>query len=422
MGKRMAEAYHNPARHVTGHPLQSLRPMHRIARVVFPYYWEVLSSGAALGEWVLACWTFGAPAGVAAHVTALVALFAVNRIATLAFELEDAVAPVRHRLARTVLATGFAAAGGTAGLIVAGVAWACLVRAGGLSAQAGTAFVVPHEWLGREFDVVGWVGIVAGIGLVAEGYLLGHRRLDVSRLQVRLPNLPASLDGFRIVQVSDLHLGPIASREALREAFDRVVAEDPDLIVVTGDLVDSRKADMDRWLPELGRLRARHGIVAILGNHDRDVGLDRVAAAVRAATGWIVLRDECHPIDVDGATLYLAGLEFRPTPHEGDAVARLARTLPAEAPVVLLIHHPNAFAAAVDAGFALTLAGHTHGGQVALPFARRWNLARLLMTPYDAGTFSERGAVLHVNRGLGTSGQRVRIAAPREITVVTLRA
>ena len=278
------------------------------------------------------------------------------------------------------------------------------------------------EWLGGEFDALGWLGIATGIGLVAEGYLLGYRRLDVSRLEVRLQNLPASLDGLRIVQVSDLHLGPIASRSALRDAFDRVAAEDPDLVVVTGDLVDTPKADLDLWIPELRRLRARHGVITILGNHDHDVGVDRVAAAVRATTSWVVLRDEVHAVEIAGATLYVAGLEYRPTPHEGEAVAALAGTLPAQAPVVLLAHHPDAFPAAIDAGFALTLAGHTHGGQIAPPFARRWNLARLLMTRYDTGTFHERGSVLHVNRGLGTSGQRVRIAIPREITVVTLRA
>jgi predicted MPP superfamily phosphohydrolase len=86
------------------------------------------------------------------------------------------------------------------------------------------------------------------------------------------------------------------------------------------------------------------------------------------------------------------------------------------------VHRPSYFADAARLGFPLALAGHTHGGQIALPMARRWNPARLLMTPYDAGTFVEDGCVLHVNRGLGASGQRVRIAAPREITVVTLRS
>jgi uncharacterized protein len=396
--------------------------VHRLARIIFPFYWETLSVGAAIGEWALWCWTVGPPAAPLVHPAALALLFALNRLAAAAFELEDSAAPIRHRVGAAALATGFAAAGGTAGLVVGAAAWACVLRAGGLAAQAGTHGVVAHGWLGPEFGVVGWLGILGGAGLVVDGYLRGHRRLAVTHLQVALPRLARALDGFRIVHVSDLHLGPIAHRGALREAFDRVLDEDPDLIVVTGDVMDSPKADLDRWLPELRRLRARHGVVAILGNHDHETGLDRVADAVRATTDWVVLRDGIHRVETPDAALALVGLEFRRTPHEGDAVPALAAALPSDTPAILLAHHPNAFAAAADAGFALTLAGHTHGGQVALPVAPRWNLARLLMTPYDAGTFVERGCTLHVNRGLGTSGQRIRIAAPREITVVTLRA
>ena len=393
--------------------------MERLARIIFPHYWEVLSLAGAVGEWTLWCWAWGAPASPIAHVVALAVLFGVNRLAAVGYSHEDARAPVRHRLGGLTLATGFICAGGVAGLVVAAVGWALLVRAGGLAAQAGTAAHTPFEWLGDEFRVVGWLGIAAAVGLVIDGYLRGYRRLDVTRLDVTLPGLPPALDGFRVVQLSDLHVGPIADRTALRDVFDRAVAEASDLIVVTGDVVDTPSADLDAWLPELRRLRAPHGVVAILGNHDREVGLDRVAAALRAATDWTILRDQVHRV-ADG--LVVAGLEFRPTPHEGDAVPALAGGIPADAAVLLLAHHPNAFAAARAAGIGLTLAGHTHGGQIALPFAPRLNPARALMTPYDAGTFVEDGCLLHVNRGIGTSGQRVRIGASREITVVTLRA
>lgn len=396
--------------------------MHGLARIIFPHYWSVLSLGVAVGEAILACWIWGLPASVLAGVLGLAVLFAGNRLAAFAYEREDHVAPVRHRLGGLTLAAGMGCTGGAAGLVVAAVAWACVVRAGGLSAQAGTIVLVPFEWLGPEFRMVGWLGILSGLGLVVDGYLRGHRRLVVSRLAVTLPGLPPAFDGFRIVQVSDLHVGPVADAAALREALDRATDEGGDLVVVTGDVVDTRKADLAAWLPILTRLHAPHGVLAILGNHDRDYGLDRIARGLAAATDWIVLRDTVHRIDVAGASLYVAGLEFRAIPHEGDAVAPLRASLPSDAAVVLLAHHPNVFAAAMAARVSLTLAGHTHGGQIALPLAPRWNPARLLMTPYDAGTFVQDGCVLHVNRGLGTTGQRVRIAAPPEITVVTLRA
>ena len=393
--------------------------MDRLARIIFPYYWNVLSTGCAVGEWTLWCWTFGAPASPIVHGAMLALLFGVNRLACAGYAHEHGYAPVRHRLGQVTLAGGFAAAGGVVGLVVAAIGWALVVRAGGLSAQAGTAVHTPFEWLGSEFRVVGWLGIATTVGLVVEGYLRGYRRLEVTRLDVTLPGLPPELDGFRVAQLSDFHVGPIADRNALRDAFDRTVAEAPDLIVVTGDVVDTPSADLDAWLPELRRLRAPHGVVAILGNHDREVGLDRVENALRATTEWTVLRDRVHRV-ADG--LVVVGLEFRSSPHDGDALPALVDTLPDDAGVVLLAHNPNVFTAARAAGMPLTLVGHTHGGQIALPFAPRVNPARALMTPYDRGTFVEDGCVMHVNRGIGASGQRVRIAVPREITVVTLRA
>jgi predicted MPP superfamily phosphohydrolase len=395
--------------------------VHRLARIIFPHYWECISLAAATGEWTLACWAFGLPAHLLVHPVALALLFLVNRLAAFGYETEDVAAPVRHRVGGVVLAAGIVSTGGVAGLVLAVVAWSFVVLVGG-PAQAGTIVVPVHGWLRPEVTIAGWIGMLAGIGFVAQGYLRGYRRLVVTRFEVTLPNLPAALDGFRVVQVSDLHLGPIADRNAVAEALDVATAQAADLIVVTGDIVDTPRTDCASWLPELRRLRARHGVVAILGNHDEDAGLERVATAVRQATDWMLLRDAIHRIDLPGGTLHVVGLEFRRTPREGQAVAELATRLPAGAATLLLAHHPNAFPAAVDAGFPLTFAGHTHGGQIALPMAPRVNPARLLMTPYDGGTFEQDGCVLHVNRGVGTSGQRMRIAVPREITVVTLRA
>jgi predicted MPP superfamily phosphohydrolase len=407
------------ARHVTKYTLHFHSPVERLARIIFPHYWEVLSLAAAVGEWTLWCWAFGAPASPIAHVAILALLFGVNRLACVGYSHEDGHAPVRHRLGGVTLATGFTCAAAGAGLVVAAIGWSLVVRAGGLAAQAGTAVHTPFEWLGAEFRIVGWLGVATAAGFVVDGYLRGYRRIDVTRLDVTLPGLPPALDGFRVVQLSDFHVGPIADRDALRDALDRAVAEAPDLIVVTGDVVDSPTTDLDAWLPELRRLRAPHGVVAILGNHDHEVGLDRVADALRATTDWTVLRDHVHRV-ADG--LVVVGLEFRLTPHEGDAIPALTGALPRDTAVLLLAHHPKAFPAARAAGITLTLAGHTHGGQIALPFAPRLNPARMLMTPYDGGTFVEDGCLLHVNRGIGASGQRVRIGVPREVTVVTLRA
>ena len=393
--------------------------MFRLARYIFPYAWALVATAGGLGTWIVACWAWGLPADPLVHVLGIGTLCGALRLAATAYEIEDREAPFRHRTGGVLLAAGLVAVGGAGGLVVAAIAWAIVVRAGGLAAQAGTIGVAASTWLGSEFHVVGWLGILAGMGLVLDGYLFGHRRTIVTRLDVVLPNLPAAHDGFRIVHLSDLHLGPLAHRAALCDAIDRTLAEDPDLVVVTGDLVDSRNTRLEHWLPELHRLRARHGVVAVLGNHDYVHGFERVDRALRAGTDWVLLRDRLHVVD---GVLWLVGLEYRKAPDEGEALERLTASVPSEAPVVVLAHIPNAFREAARLGLPLTLAGHTHGGQFAVPGIPSWNVARLLMTKYDAGTFVDGPSLLHVNRGLGTSAQRLRIGAPREITVVTLRS
>jgi predicted MPP superfamily phosphohydrolase len=253
--------------------------------------------------------------------------------------------------------------------------------------------------------------------VLTHGYWRGYRALVVTPIAVPLPGLSAPI---RLVQVSDLHLGPLADRSALREAFDRVVALDPDLVCVTGDLVDSPGTDLEAWVPELARVTARLGVFAILGNHDRRAGGDRVAAALARWTGWRLLRDEVATVEVPGGRLHLVGLEEGPEGTVSEAFPGLLAQVPAGEPAVVLVHRPSAFPDVAAAGAPLVLAGHTHGGQLAVPGVPQLNLARLMQMRFDAGSFVREGSLLHVNRGLGTSGQRVRIGAPREISVLTL--
>jgi len=292
---------------------------------------------------------------------------------------------------------------------------------GGLPADAGVVagtretFSLPHG-----FQLVALPLVALAMGTVAHGYVRGYRRLVITRLDVPIAALPAPLAGLRVVHLSDLHLGPLADRRALREALDRVASLEPDLVCVTGDIVDTPVADLAAWFPELERVSARHGVFAVLGNHDRIAGAERVADTLRRCTSWRLLRDEAVVVEVSGARLHVAGLEDRPRSQAADALPHVLAALPSAEPAILLAHRPNVFAAAAAAGVPLVLAGHTHGGQVAVPGLPRFNLARFLMTRFDAGLFSDGGSWLHVSRGLGTSGQPVRVGVPREIAVLTL--
>jgi predicted MPP superfamily phosphohydrolase len=247
----------------------------------------------------------------------------------------------------------------------------------------------------------------------------GHRRLEITRLTVELPGLAADAVGVRVVHVSDLHLGPRADRMGLRAAIDRVLELEPDVVCVTGDIVDSPATDLEAWMPELTRLNARHGVFAILGNHDRFTGADRVTAALRRWTSWTVLRDAVAVVPLAGGELHVLGLEDREDPV-APRLAALCRQVPAGAARLLLAHHPDVFPHALAAGLPLTLAGHTHGGQIAPPGLPHANIARLLISRFDSGTFTRPGGWLHVNRGLGTSGQPVRLGVPAEITTLSL--
>ena len=301
------------------------------------------------------------------HGFGLATLTLVNRLAAEAYDRERYAGPLLHTAGGVTLAAGFVGAIGAAALAVTTGAWRALGEITALPAQAGPHMPAAATSFDEPFRALASLAVVAAMALGAWGFTHGHRRLRVTRLDVPLGTLPADLDGLRIVHVTDLHLGPTAHRGALHEAFDRVNAFEPDLICVTGDIVDSPRTDLDHWLPELTRLRARHGVFAILGNHDGEAGSDRVAAALAQHTDWRVLRDEVAAVEIDGARLHLIGLKDRKAPHTGAMLPELLAEVPASEPCILLVHQPVAFPAAVEAGVPLTLAGHTHGGQIAVP-------------------------------------------------------
>jgi len=387
---------------------------------VFRHFFDGLAIGGALTECALACWLAGTPPA-ALHVVALAVLTIVNRRATRRLECESATGLLSGRGSEIVLAVAFTATVSVAVLAAMAGGWAALRLLGALSAEAGVhTGIASEDFFGRAFRSLAMAATGATAVAMAYGYTRGYRRLVVTRLAVPLANLPPPLAGLRLVHLSDLHLGPLADRQALRGAFERVASLAPDLVCVTGDLIDSPAADLDSWMPELAGLSAPLGVFAILGNHDRHVGAERVARAVERWTRWRLLRDEVATVEVGGERLHLLGLEDRRAEEAAAMLPGLLARVPAGETAVLLAHRPSVFPAAAAAGVRLLLAGHTHGGQLAVPGASRLNVARLLVTRFDAGCFVRDGALLHVSRGLGTSGQRVRVGVPREITLVTL--
>jgi uncharacterized protein len=234
-----------------------------------------------------------------------------------------------------------------------------------------------------------------------------------------LPRWPAELDGLRVALISDLHAGaPHVDERRIERLVAAVGPHAPDLIVLLGDFIDPNVRGGSPVAPEavaerLGGLRAPLGVLAVLGNHDWRNGGERVAAALRAA-GIRVLENEV----ADLGRLHVAGVADART-RDAD-VAGTLRAVPDGAPVLLLSHDPDLFPH-VPARVALTVSGHTHGGQVAIPFVRRPVIPSRFGERYARGHIVEDGRHLYVTAGVGTSGWPVRLLAPPEVVILALR-
>lgn len=272
-----------------------------------------------------------------------------------------------------------------------------------------------------------WWG-VGGIALLSAamifGYTGGQRQLHLNRFSVPLPGWTSE---WRVLQLSDIHVGQNLSLAQLDDFVERVNLQSPDLICITGDIADGPQADLERFFPALSRLRARLGVIAILGNHDHYAGADRVTLALQDQ-GIRVLRDESLTLEIDGERLHVIGLDDRGLDwargmHDDAILERLLREAPTDVPQLLLVHRPDVFRRAAREGVSLTLSGHTHGGQLAVPWfgGRRRNLAEFI-TAFDRGMFHAGRSRLYVNCGLGVTAQRIRLFTPREISIFDLVA
>jgi predicted MPP superfamily phosphohydrolase len=262
-------------------------------------------------------------------------------------------------------------------------------------------------FLGATGSMLGW------------GTLRGRHAFELNEVPVRIVGLPRELDGYAIAQVSDIHAGAYVGERELDEGLVRVREARPDLIVVTGDIVDFDSGNAALVARKLSAIAPRDGVAAVLGNHDYYADAGLVAAVLRAG-GVDVLIDQGRVIrSADGGGFALLGVDDRWSTRYGRAGPRLERavsTVPAGLPRILLSHQPMT----VDewAGqVALQLSGHTHGGQINPGFRPADMLFR-----YVAGRYDVAGTTLYVNRGFGTVGVPSRIGAPPEVTRLVLVA
>ncbi|MFL9875567.1 metallophosphoesterase [Paraburkholderia megapolitana] len=253
----------------------------------------------------------------------------------------------------------------------------------------------------------------------AVGFFNARRRARVVTIDVPIDDLPNALDGFTIVQISDIHVGPTIKGRYVDAIVDAVNRLKPDLIAVTGDVVDGSVEQLTEHTRPLSRLTARHGAYLVTGNHEYYAGADAWIAEFQRL-GLRVLMNEHEVIDHNDAQLVIAGVtdysagHFDPA-HRSDPAGALLGA-PSDVRIkVLLAHQPRTADAAADAGFTLQLSGHTHGGQF-FP----WNFFVRFQQPFTAGLARLNGLWVYTSRGTGYWGPPKRLGAPSEITRLRL--
>jgi predicted MPP superfamily phosphohydrolase len=267
--------------------------------------------------------------------------------------------------------------------------------------------------------IAGTVSVLA-VGLAGLGVASALGKVALARVRVPLRRLPSPMSGFRIIQVSDLHIGATLGGDWLKRIVEEVNAADPDVVVITGDLVDGSVAQLRGEVAPLANLRARHGVFFVTGNHEYYSGVDDWLAELRRlgirplCNERVSIGDGDHSFDLAGVHDW-SGRRFGQA-HQPD----LARALEGRDPsreLVLLAHQPKQIHEAEKLGVGLQLSGHTHGGQI-FP----WGLVVRLDQPYVAGLSQHGSAHIYVSRGTGFWGPPMRVAAPPEISVLELVA
>ena len=266
---------------------------------------------------------------------------------------------------------------------------------------------------------------VGAVAVVGDGILLAPNFPRIVRQVLRLQRWPERLNGFTVAVLSDFHYDPFFSIHPLHAAIGMVNGLHPDLVVLVGDFVsvppfgDEKEAAFaaEPCARLLRRITAPHGLWAVMGNHDDATDPERVTRALQAENIQ-VLDNQSQPIEQDGARFWLAGVD-----DVLNGTADLSKTMhnvPAGEAVILLAHEPDFADEAAQFPIDLQLSGHSHGGQIRIPFLPPLYLPELAKK-YFWGTYHIGPLTLHTSAGLGTIGIPMRLNCPPEITLLTLR-
>jgi predicted MPP superfamily phosphohydrolase len=274
-------------------------------------------------------------------------------------------------------------------------------------------------------------GVVACISAPLYASRIEPSWIEVTRVDIGLPDLPDGLDGLTIAQLSDLHSGPYVSREMLHHSVEMTNALNPDLVVLTGDFVYKSYLHIAVCALELAALKARYGLYAVMGNHDMWNDPGQITASL-SGVGIRVLRNEKAPLSLGSSTLWLLGVDnasylgedypgYMTVWQEAKGnLARLLEGIPGEDTRILLVHNPDFTEILPEGRVDLALCGHTHGGQVRLPLIGAPVVPSHFGQKYAAGLVQSPTTLVYVNRGIGLIPPAVRFNCRPEITLLRL--
>lgn len=270
----------------------------------------------------------------------------------------------------------------------------------------------------RKLGKISLGGAFAGAGGFFYSYDFETSWIELTSIPLPLRRLSDNFRGYRVVQISDLHLDDRTDPGYLEKIVRLVNEQEPDLIACTGDFVTFTP---ERFVPALtatlSRLEARDGVFAVLGNHDHLTGPEVVSAAIREG-GATELRNEVRTVKRAGYPLHVCGVDdvWEGNPRLDQVLSRL----PGSGPAILLVHEPDvADTVSATGRFDLQLSGHSHGGQIRLPLVGAPTLPRYARK-YPVGMYRVGGMPLYTNRGLGMLPPRIRFLCRPEITVLDL--
>jgi len=292
----------------------------------------------------------------------------------------------------------------------------------------------------KRKPIVLLAGIILSVGVagsIALGAAIGKNRVTVREVELEFTSLPQSFNGFKLVQISDLHIGSFSKQSDFPDKSVKLIrVQHPGLILFTGDLVNNFGNEAEGWQAAFSGLDADFGLYSILGNHDygdytnwpdereKDENFRKIISA-HEKIGFKLLRNSFIPLTLDGDTIYLIGVEnwgHPPFPQYAD-MGKALQGIPVESFKILMTHDPAHWETKIRGkeNIQLTLSGHTHGLQWGIkPAGIEFSLICFGRHNWG-GLYSHNGQYLYVNRGLGTIGMNMRLDMPAEITVITLK-